>query len=100
MKSPTFLKNILLPLLGLACCFIIWQIISDSAQAFPRDADLRRAAAAIDRVDARELILGVLTSVAIADTVSPGEMGLLDALRAAWGIVDRADDSSTEDGGE
>ena len=68
---------------------LIWQMISDSAQVFRNDAELRRAGAAIGRVEARELILGILTSVAIADTVSPGEMGLLDALRAAWGIVDR-----------
>jgi uncharacterized tellurite resistance protein B-like protein len=79
---------------------LIWRMISDSAQAFKDDAEVRRAAAAISRVGARELVLGVLTSVAIADTVSPGEMGLLDALRAAWGIVDRGDDAPEEGGNE
>jgi hypothetical protein len=72
---------------------LIWRMISDSAQAFKDDADVRRAGAAVRRVEARELMLGVLTSVAVADTVTPGEMGLLDALRAAWGIVDQAEGS-------
>lgn len=71
---------------------LIWRMISDSAQAFPNDAALRRAAAAVTRTEVRELMLGVLSSVAVADTVTPGERGLLDSLRAAWGVVDRGDE--------
>jgi hypothetical protein len=75
---------------------LIWRMISDSAQAFREDGEVRRAAAAITRVEARELMLGVLTSVAVADTVTPGEKGLLDALRIAWGITDRVGDTARE----
>ena len=67
---------------------LLWRIVSDSAQAFRTDADVRRAGAAIARTEARELVLGVLTSVAVADTVTPGEQGLIDALRAAWAARD------------
>jgi len=68
---------------------LLWRIVSDSAQAFRSDADVRRAASAIARPDARELVLGILTSVAVADTVTPGEQGLIDGLRAAWAAADR-----------
>lgn len=68
---------------------LLWKIVSDSAQAFRDDAEVRRAAVAITRTDARELLLGVLTSVAVADTVAPSEQGLIDALRAAWAAADR-----------
>lgn len=67
---------------------LLWRIVSDSAQAFRSDSDVRRAGAAIERPDARELVLGILTSVAVADTVTPGEQGLIDALRAAWHRAD------------
>lgn len=66
---------------------LLWRIVSDSAQAFRSDADVRRAGAAIARAEARELVLGVLTSVAVADTVTPAEQGLIDALRAAWALT-------------
>lgn len=62
----------------------LWKAISDSAQAFPEDADIRAAAAAVSRAEARELILGVLTGVAAADTIAPSEAGLIDGLRASW----------------
>jgi hypothetical protein len=75
---------------------LVWRMISDSAQAFKDDADLRRAAAAVSRVEARELMLGVLTSVAVADSVTPGEMGLLDAVRVAWGVLDRGQASDAD----
>ena len=68
---------------------LLWRIVSDSAQAFRTDADVRRAASEIKRQGARELILGVLTSVAVADTVTVSEQGLIDALRAAWVVADR-----------
>ncbi len=69
---------------------LLWRIVSDSAQAFRDDTEVRRAGAAIARAEARELVLGVLTSVAVADTVTPSEQGLIDALRAAWASHDRA----------
>jgi len=68
---------------------LLWRIVSDSAQAFRDDADVRRAGAAIQRSAVRDLVVGVLTSVAVADTVTPSEQGLIDALRAAWQLSDR-----------
>lgn len=73
---------------------LFWKMISDSAQAFRSDEDVRVAAIAITRTDARELVLGVLSSVAVADTVSAAEQGLIDALRAAWATADKARSSS------
>ncbi len=66
---------------------LLWRIVSDSAQAFQTDAEVRRAGAAIARDEVRELVLGILTSVAIADTVTSGEQGLIDSLRAAWQLT-------------
>lgn len=65
-----------------------WKAISDSAQAFPDDAKVRAAALAVTRSEARDLILGVVTGVAAADTIAPSEMGVIDALRAAWAKSD------------
>lgn len=69
---------------------LLWKIISDSAQVFRDDADVRRAGVAVTRNEARELILGILTSIAVADTVTPGEQGLIDSLRAGWQLTEKA----------
>ncbi|AKF09604.1 hypothetical protein [Sandaracinus amylolyticus] len=61
-----------------------WKVISDSAQAFPDEQGIRTATLKVTRPEARELILGVLAGIAAADTISPSEMGLIDAVRAAW----------------
>lgn len=62
-----------------------WRAISDSAQAFRDDAQVRAAAIAVSRAEVRELILEVLAGIAAADAISPREMSLIDALRGEWG---------------
>jgi hypothetical protein len=70
---------------------LLWKIISDSAQAFRDDAAVKAATVAVSRSEARELILSVLTSVAIADAMSSNERTLLDGVKSTWGIVDAPD---------
>lgn len=66
----------------------LWKAISDSAQAIPDERRVLGAAAQVRRAEARELILGVIAGVAAADTISPAEMGVIDAVRAAWAKAD------------
>lgn len=65
---------------------LLWKAISDSAQAFADDGAVRAAALGVRRAEARELILEVLTSVAAADSISPNELSVIDALRGEWGV--------------
>lgn len=64
----------------------LWRAISDSAQAFRDDPAIRAAALAVTRPEVRELILEVMAGVAAADSISPKEMSLIDALRKEWGV--------------
>ncbi len=63
---------------------VIWRLISNSAQAFPHDGQIRTAAGAIGRPEARALVLDVLGDVAATDGVAAGETALLDWLRQTW----------------
>lgn len=63
----------------------LWRAISDSAQAFKTDQDIRAAGLAIERPEVRALTLRLLQQVALSDRMSPGEEGILSALSAAWG---------------
>lgn len=63
----------------------LWKAISDSAQAFANDQEVRRAGLGIERPPVRELTLSILTRVAHSDALSPGEQGILEALRHHWG---------------
>ena len=67
---------------------LLWKWISSSAQAFKTDQDIRAAGLGIARPEVRELVLSILESVAIADTMSPNEEGILVALKSHWGIQD------------
>lgn len=67
---------------------LLWKAISESAQHFKNDQEIRRAGIGISRPEVRELVLSVLESVAIADTMSPAEEGILVALKAQWGIAE------------
>lgn len=53
-------------------------------------------AAGVHRVDARELIYGTLLDAALADSVSPGDNPLMDALGRMWGITVRITGSEEE----
>lgn len=63
---------------------VIWRLISTSAQAYPHDGQIRTAASAIARPEARALVLDVLGEVAEPDGVAAEETALLDWLRGAW----------------
>lgn len=64
----------------------LWSAISASAQSFKTDQDARRAGIEVERPAARTLILDVLTRVAHADELAPGEAGILEALKSHWGL--------------
>lgn len=63
---------------------LLWKAISASAQAFTTDQEVRRAGLGIERPEARELTLSILTRVAHSDSLSPDEQGILEALRSHW----------------
>lgn len=63
----------------------LWKAISGSAQAFATDQEVRRAGLEIQRPEVRALTLSLLEQVAHADGMSPGEEGIVEALRAHWG---------------
>lgn len=63
----------------------IWKIISDSAQAFTTDAQIREAVAGVARADARKVILDALTKVAAPGDIVAKEQSLLDFVTKAWG---------------
>lgn len=63
---------------------VIWRLISSSAQAYPHDGQVRTAATAVERPEARALFLDVLGEVAEPDGVAVEEAALLDWLRGAW----------------
>jgi hypothetical protein len=63
---------------------VIWRLISTSAQAYPHDGQIRVAASAVERPEARALFLDVLGEVAEPDGVAAEETALIDWLRGAW----------------
>jgi hypothetical protein len=65
---------------------LLWSAISDSAQAFKTDQDVRRAGVELSRPEVRRLVLDALHRVARADSIAPGEQGILEALRSHWGL--------------
>lgn len=67
---------------------LLWKGISESAQAFKNDQQIRAAGLGIARPEVRELVLSILESIAIADTMSSSEEGILVALKTHWGIKD------------
>lgn len=63
----------------------MWRVISDSAQACPRDADIRACAAKVTRPAARTVILDFMRKVAAGDEVSAEEETLIGWLETLWG---------------
>lgn len=62
----------------------LWKLISDSAQAYPSDAQIREAVGVVERAQARALILATLSTIAEADGVDGAETELLQWLRGQW----------------
>lgn len=65
----------------------LWKAISSSAQSFRDEAAIHAAALRVTRPEVRELILEVMAGLAAADSISPNEMSLIDALRKEWGVA-------------
>jgi len=62
----------------------LWKPISDSAQAYPTDAEVRAVVGQVSSPDARARILSILETIAEADGVDSAETELLDWLREQW----------------
>lgn len=67
-------------------------LLDRSAEEFPDDESVRRAAEGVTRPEAREAIYAALLAVSTAGTITTGEAGLLDWLAASWDLdVDAVD---------
>jgi hypothetical protein len=62
----------------------IWRMISDAAQAYPSDAEVREAAADVPPGPGRDLILASLQRIVNADGVAAEELGVLEWLEGIW----------------
>ncbi|HEX2676898.1 MAG TPA: hypothetical protein VHM19_09665 [Polyangiales bacterium] len=62
----------------------LWKVISQSAQQCPENEQIRSAAKAVQRAEARKLIRSLLEEVAASDAVSAPESELLAWLQSAW----------------
>jgi len=63
---------------------LVWRVISDSAQAFPTDEQIRASAKAVTRPEARALILDVVSRISASDGVDPNERALESWLEREW----------------
>lgn len=62
----------------------LWNVISESAQNYPDDAQIRRAAPSVTRPAARDFMLGVLDEIAASDGLAQEETKLIEWVRTAW----------------
>lgn len=62
----------------------LWRVISRSAQEHRSDDDVRAAAKAVVRTEARVMMREVLEAVGRADTIVPEEQRLFDWLDEIW----------------
>ncbi len=67
-----------------------WQLLKDSGKQHLDQDSLAELARAVERVEGREAIYGVLFGVAAADTVAGNEGKLLDWLAETWGLETRS----------
>jgi hypothetical protein len=63
---------------------LVWRVISDSAQAFPEDAQIRESVKAVARPEARVLILEALSKISASDGVDNSEQALTAWLEREW----------------
>ena len=59
-------------------------LLDRSAEEYPDDESVRRAAASVTRPEAREAIFGALLTISTAGTITAPEAGLLDWLSKTW----------------
>jgi len=65
----------------------------DGAAALADGGAILRAAAGVERVEAREVIFELVYGVAIRDTIAQSEAALLNELAGAWGLQQRVGES-------
>jgi hypothetical protein len=65
----------------------------DAAAALADGDAILRAAAGVERVEAREVIFELVYGIAIRDTIAQSEAALLNELAAAWGLPQRVGES-------
>lgn len=62
----------------------IWKLISDSAQAYPDENQIRAAVPRIEREEAQKIMLEIVTKVAEPGDIVAAEQQLIDWLRQVW----------------
>lgn len=65
----------------------------DEAAALPDGPAILRAAASVERQEAREVIFELVYGIAIRDTIAPSEAALLNELATRWGLPERLGES-------
>jgi hypothetical protein len=65
----------------------------DAAAALADGDAILRAAASVERAEAREVIFELVYGIAIHDTIAQSEAALLNELAAAWGLPQRVGES-------
>ncbi len=63
---------------------LMWRLISNSAQALPKDEQIRESVDSVTRPVARHLILDVIGGIAASDGVDTAELELVDWVRHVW----------------
>lgn len=63
---------------------LVWRVISDSAQAFPKDEQIRASVKAVVRPEARALILDAIGRISASDGVDTSERELAAWLGREW----------------
>jgi hypothetical protein len=61
-----------------------WKLMDEASQRAPDEPGIRAVALGVSRVQARELIYGLLLGVAQSDVIQGRESSLLEWLRAEW----------------
>lgn len=63
---------------------LIWRVISNSAQAFPDDEQIRKSVKGVTRPEARKLILDTISKISASDGVDISEIELVAWLEKTW----------------
>jgi len=66
----------------------------DAAAALADGAAILKAASAVVRVEAREVIFELVYGIAVRDTIAESETELLNELAELWGLPQRVGDSA------
>jgi hypothetical protein len=66
-----------------------WEVLDEAASALPDDEAVMKAARAVARPEAREVIYAELVELAAVDGIDLREAKLLEWLRGQWGLAER-----------